>query len=174
MDGGRIPALVRDGVITVGVFKNPALTAPSKIGGNALISRWTSRRNAVTAERNVDTTVDAARLEARATKRTVGTRIFMTRAWAIGPWTLPVIAVLMEPRRSVRGLLWTWQALGKSGLILPWSSAARTFRNSESCWSRHRRPTMRDYWQIFKDVSISLRSQDRQDASWKESERLLP
>jgi len=39
----------------------------------------------------VDTTVDAARLEARATKRT---RIFMARVWAIGPWTLPVVAVL--------------------------------------------------------------------------------
>jgi hypothetical protein len=31
------------------------------------------------AEKNVDTTVDAARLEARATKRKVGTRIFMAR-----------------------------------------------------------------------------------------------
>jgi hypothetical protein len=82
--------------------KTSALTAPSKIGGNALISRWTSRRIAVVAEKNVDTTVDAARLEARATKRTVemqgklmlaghnGTRIFMARAWAIGPWALPV------------------------------------------------------------------------------------
>jgi hypothetical protein len=44
------------------------LTAPSKIGGNALISRWTSIRIGLTAEKNVDTTVDAARLEARATK----------------------------------------------------------------------------------------------------------
>jgi hypothetical protein len=65
-----------------------ASTAPSKIGGNALISRWTSRIP-VQSEKNVDTTVDAARLEARATKREVGTRIFMAPAWAIGPWNTP-------------------------------------------------------------------------------------
>jgi hypothetical protein len=76
------------------LVKTVALTAPSKIGGNALISRWTSIRIGVTAEKNVDTTVDAARLEARATKRKVGTRIFMARAWAIGPWTLPMVAAL--------------------------------------------------------------------------------
>jgi hypothetical protein len=50
-------------------MKTPALTAPSKIRDSALISRWTSRRIAVTSEKNVDTAVDAARLEARATKR---------------------------------------------------------------------------------------------------------
>jgi hypothetical protein len=42
-----------------------------------MISRW--RRIAVTSEKNVDTTVDAARLEARATKRKVGARIFVAR-----------------------------------------------------------------------------------------------
>src|ERR1700733_7963768 len=86
-----------------GCGKAPALTAPSKIRGNALIPRWTSRQIAVTAEKNVDTTVDAARLEARATKRKAGTRIFMARAWAIGPWTLPVVAaLLMRPSRIMR------------------------------------------------------------------------
>jgi len=59
------------------LVKTPALTAPSKIRDNGLISRWISRRIGVTGEKNVDTTVDAARLEARATKR--------KRAWAIGP-----------------------------------------------------------------------------------------
>src|SRR6202034_4736422 len=69
------------------VKKKSASTAPSKIRANALISRWTSIRIGVTAEKNVDTTVDAARLEARATKRN-----FMARAWAVGPWTLPKVA----------------------------------------------------------------------------------
>ena len=53
------------------------LTAPSKIWGNAI--------DFALDLKNVDTTVDAARLEARATKRKVGTRIFMARAWVIGP-----------------------------------------------------------------------------------------
>src|SRR5580658_6623942 len=64
-------------------------TLPSKIGGNALISGWPSRRNAVTSEKNVDTTVEEARLEARATKRI---RTFMARVWAIGPWRLLIVA----------------------------------------------------------------------------------
>src|ERR1700733_15533195 len=94
-----------------GCGKAPALTAPSKIRGNALIPRWTSRQIAVTAEKNVDTTVDAARLEARATKRKVGTRIFMARAWAIGPWTLLIVAAPFRAlgihRDNVQGRLRT-------------------------------------------------------------------
>jgi hypothetical protein len=66
--------------------------AENRFGESGLSTR-PSRRIAFTGEKDVDTTVDAAHLEARATRREVGTRIFMTLPVVAAPFGRPAMVL---------------------------------------------------------------------------------